>query len=113
MLTYSVYLYVMTSVLALIGKFIFVNSKFSLTDKGDVHQIWQEWLVTIGSNFLIVWLLLSLVFLVATMFKSSAPAISIGIIGYFALSLINGFLVVLINSYEYCFNVFRLIRSLK
>ncbi|MBT1145105.1 ABC transporter permease subunit [Lactiplantibacillus argentoratensis] len=101
MLTYSVYLYVMTSVLALIGKFIFVNNKFSLTDKGDVHQIWLDWLITLSSNFLTVWLLLSLVFLMATLFKSSAAAISIGIIGYFALSLLNGFLVVLINLYEW------------
>ncbi|KRL53678.1 ABC superfamily ATP binding cassette transporter, membrane protein [Furfurilactobacillus rossiae DSM 15814] len=101
MLTYSIYLYVMTSVLALIAKAIFVNSKFSLTDKGDVHEIWQDWLVTLGSNFLTVWLLLSLVFLMATLFKSSAAAISIGIIGYFALSIINGFLVVLIHLYEW------------
>ncbi|HAT55070.1 MAG TPA: ABC transporter permease [Lactobacillus sp.] len=100
-LTYSLYMYIMTGVLTLIAKFIFVNSKFSLTDAGYNNKIWQDWLANLGAGLLTLWLLISLVFLLATLFKSSAVAISVGILGYFVLNIVSSIMFILIHSHEW------------
>ncbi|WP_421017168.1 ABC transporter permease [Furfurilactobacillus cerevisiae] len=100
-LTYSLYLYVMTAVLSLIAKLVFVNDKFSLTGTGYNNDIWQDWLANLGAGLLTLWLLISLVFLLATLFKSSAVAISVGILGYFVLNIVSSVMFILIHSHEW------------
>ncbi|KRM86537.1 ABC transporter permease [Lacticaseibacillus thailandensis] len=55
----------------------------------------------LGATLLTTLLLLSLVLLLATLFKSNAAAIVTGIIGYFVASLAGSFLVLLIGQYEW------------
>ncbi|MFD1125223.1 ABC transporter permease [Lentilactobacillus raoultii] len=92
MLIYSLYLYVMTGTVALIGKVIFLNNKFSLNDK-DIYSnhmtFLQQWLSQMESSFITLWLVLSIVFLCASLFKTSTVAVTSGIVGFFALNAIG------------------------
>ncbi|MCF6165586.1 ABC transporter permease protein [Furfurilactobacillus rossiae] len=99
--TYTIYLYVLSAIVAIIGKFVFLNSSFSLTDKGWNQKIWIDWLASLGAQFLTTWLLLSLVLLIAASFKTSAVAISVGIIGYFILNTVNTIMFYFIHLHEW------------
>lgn len=56
---------------------------------------------SLGANLLTTILLMSLVLLLATLFKSNAAAIVTGIIGYFVASLAGSFLMMLIAQHEW------------
>lgn len=101
MLTYTLYLYVMTMVMALFLKLVLVNGQFSLVEKGWKHQFWQDWLAAMGAHFITLWVLISLVLLIATAFKTSSVAISVGIIGYFVLNLTSAALFSVIAKYPW------------
>ncbi len=92
MLIYSLYLYLVIGVAALIGKISFVNSRFSLSDR-DIYSnhltFLQQWSLQTISSFITLWLVLSVVFLFATLFKTSTVAITAGILGFFALNAIG------------------------
>ncbi|WP_268912520.1 ABC transporter permease [Lentilactobacillus sp. SPB1-3] len=93
MFLYSVYLYLLTGLAALVGKVLFLNNTFSITqiDKvsnGHITYLMQ-WFVSLGSSFVSLWLVLSVVFLFATLFKTSTMAVSVGIIAFFAFSAVS------------------------
>ncbi|WP_243686268.1 hypothetical protein [Lentilactobacillus rapi] len=88
MLGYSIYLYVMTGAVALLGKVLFVNDQFSLTaiDPYSNHLTFlQQWLASMSSSFITLWLVLSVVFLFATLFRSATMAVTAGIVAFFCL----------------------------
>lgn len=68
LLTYSLLLYVGSSLLAILLKVSLVNDKFTIFTHA---KFWHGWLAGVGGDFLNTWLLLSIVLLVATLFKSS------------------------------------------
>lgn len=102
MLLYSIYFYVLAFVWSMLLKVVLFNSKFQLSDTYQPgHSVIDSmWLGIVGS-FLTVWLVLSLVLLLANIFKSTAAAISIGIIGYFALSIISNIMFVLMQKWDW------------
>lgn len=102
-LTYSLVAYALTMLMTLINKFIFFTSDYSLTDKiqNNSRIVWQYWILNNMANFLTLWLLLSLVFLLASVMKKNAIAITMGIIGYFALSIIGTFMFMLIDKWKF------------
>lgn len=102
MLLYSIYFYVLAFVWSLLLKVVLFNDKFQLSDtyQSGHSVIEAQWLGIIGT-FLTVWLVLSLVLLLANIFKSTAAAISIGIIGYFALSIISNVMFLLMQKWEW------------
>ncbi len=55
----------------------------------------------VGGEFLNTWLLLSLVLLIAALFKSSGAAVAVGIIGYFVLGMVNIPMIALIRKYTW------------
>lgn len=57
-------------------------------------------LTTLG-RFIGMWMILSLVFLLATLFKSSSAAISVGIIGYFITSIISSLQILIIAKFDW------------
>lgn len=76
-LGYSIILYVVSFIWSLILKLVLFNGTFALTSTLLTHLVQNlvaQWLTT--------WLLLSVVFLMTNAFKSSAVAVSVGIIGY-------------------------------
>ncbi|GHP13775.1 membrane protein [Lentilactobacillus fungorum] len=102
MLVYSIYFFVLTFVYSLILKVILYNSKFKLSDTyANNHSIVETQVLGMVGAFLSVWLILSLVLLLANVFKSTAAAISIGIIGYFALSMVSGLMFVLMQKWDW------------
>ncbi|MCH4163677.1 MAG: ABC transporter permease [Lentilactobacillus diolivorans] len=104
MFAYSLYLYIMTGIVALIGKVIFANNKFALGDN-DIYSnhltFLQQWLSQMGSSFITLWLVLSVVFLFATLFKSSTVAVTAGIVGFFALNAIGILMFKVIDKFHW------------
>jgi len=102
-LTYSLFMYFVVILVTLVNKFIFFSNSFSLT--GKVHEvskiIWQYWILNNVANFLTLWLLLSLVFLFASVMRKSATAITVGIVGYFALSIIGTVMFMVIRKWQF------------
>ena len=105
MFLYSIYLYLLTSASALAGKVLFLNDKFSIMqiDKMSVEHITyvQQWLVSMGSSFVTLWLVLSVVFLFATLFKTSTMAVSVGMIAFFAFNAVSTLLFHIIAKYTW------------
>ncbi|MCT4457789.1 ABC transporter permease [Lactiplantibacillus paraplantarum] len=98
LLTYSLLLYVGSSLLAILLKVSLVNDKFTIFTHA---KFWHGWLAGVGGDFLNTWLLLSIVLLVATLFKSSGAAVAVGIVGYFVLAMVNIPMVALIRKYAW------------
>lgn len=103
MLTYSISLYLLMMLLSLVNKFVLFGGDYSLTDK--VHHnsftLWQYFLTVNITNFVTMWLLLSVVFLLSSLMRKGATAITVGIIGYFAISIIGNFMFVLIGKWDF------------
>lgn len=98
-LTYSAILYFLMMFLSLINKYLFFHNAFKLTDrlKDGTGELWNYWLQSSASNFLNLWLLLSVVFLISAVFKKSSSAIIVGVTSYFALSAIGTIMFQLID----------------
>ncbi|MFC6176080.1 ABC transporter permease [Companilactobacillus huachuanensis] len=102
-LTYSVGIYLFSMILSLFDKFIFFNNTFSLVDKseGGTYLVWQSWLISNGATFITLWLILSIVFLLAAVMKKGALAVVVGVVGYFALEIISSLMFVLISKWDF------------
>lgn len=102
MFLYSVYFMLLAFVYALILKVTVLNSNFQLSENyGYKHSILTTTIYTSLAQFVSLWLILSLVLLLANLFKSSAAAISVGIIGYFAISIISSLLAIVIKKWTW------------
>lgn len=102
-LTYAIGIYLLSILMSLMNKFIFFNNSFSLTDKlnGKENMIWQDWLIVNGANFITLWLILSIVFLLASVMKKGAVAVIVGVVSYFAMNIIGSMMFVLIERWEF------------
>jgi len=102
-LTYSSVLFLFITLLSFINKVILYGSDFSLADKlpGINLPTWQYWLLTVATNFFTMWLLLSAVFLMASMLKKGTTAITLGIVSYFAISVIGRIMFLFINKWDF------------
>ncbi|MEE6666154.1 ABC transporter permease [Pediococcus acidilactici] len=101
--TFSAFIYILVMLETLGDKFLFFANTFSLNDKvhGGSETIWQYWLKWNGATYLNTWLLLSIVFLLASIFKKSTNAVIVGITGYFALDIIGTLLYSLIHKFDF------------
>lgn len=72
-----------------------------LKQSGDNLSLLQEMLLTGLGNYVGMWLLLSLTLLISCIFKSPGVSIAIGIIFYFAMSIVSGILFALITQWEW------------
>lgn len=102
-LTYSVGIYLLAMILSLFDKFVFFNTTFSLNDKvdGGSNLVWQSWLISNGATFLTLWLILSVVLLLAAVMKKGALAVVVGVVGYFTLEIISSLMFVLIERWNF------------
>lgn len=95
-LGYSIILYVVSFIWSLILKLVLFNGTFALTSTLLTHLVQNlvaQWLTT--------WLLLSVVFLMTNAFKSSAVAVSVGIIGYFVTNVMATLLALFIARWSW------------
>ena len=98
LLTYSLLLYIGSSLFAILLKVSLMNDKFAIFTR---PKFWHGWLAGVGGDFLNTWLLISIVLLVAALFKSSGAAVTVGIIGYFVLGMVNIPMIALIRKYTW------------
>ncbi|WP_171000673.1 ABC transporter permease [Lactiplantibacillus pingfangensis] len=101
-LGYTLSLLLLTSLITLLAQLFFFQDIFSLTDTIPELgiPIWQWWLTNIFGNFVNLWLLLSLVFLLAALFKKNSVAITVGIVVYFALPVVGTLMGLLIHKWS-------------
>lgn len=98
---YSVYWFILTYVVTFGLKLIFFPH-FDLTKNvGHGTTLVISQLQYVGSQFLSYWLILTLVLLLANLFKSSAVATSVGLIGYFLINIVSGLMVLLIEKWDW------------
>ncbi|KRM41647.1 ABC transporter permease [Lentilactobacillus parafarraginis] len=102
MVLYSVYFFVLALAYSFILKLIFFSGTFQLDETyGAKHTVFAQTVYYSLTQFVALWLILSLVLLLANLFKSSAVAITIGIVGYFALSVVASILAILIKKWTW------------
>lgn len=102
MFTHSVVLYGLATGLTLVNRLIWPNYQFALTATmpGSHQLLWRYWFTAQAANFVTLWLVLSVVFLVAAMFKKGLVATLCGVVGYFALGVISRLMFQLIDKWE-------------
>lgn len=101
LLLYSVSLYVSTSLIAIILKnFMYPDINFSQKMNEKMYLI-QELLFNALGNFIGLWLIISLVLLLSCIFRNTGVSIVIGIIFYFAASIVSGVMFLAIEKWEW------------
>lgn len=76
---------------------LLVKPHFDWQQTANNMPLWQAYLVNTGASLLVLLLLLSVVILMATWFKTNAAAIACGFIGYFVASVAASILVMFIR----------------
>lgn len=107
---YTFILYGSTTLIAIILKMTFNSDlSFSQTISGNMSAI-QTLLGTAAGTFVNVWLLMSLVLLLSTIFRNTAVSVASGIIFYFVASIVSGILFLAIERWEWLkWNPFNMI----
>ncbi|KRK98706.1 ABC superfamily ATP binding cassette transporter, membrane protein [Secundilactobacillus odoratitofui DSM 19909 = JCM 15043] len=102
MLLYSVYWYILSLGVAMLLKLMLFRHQLSIHQSaGHGLSIFAQSLEVSAATFITLWLLLSLVFLLANLFTNSAAAVSVGIIGYFATNIVTQLLTMLIQKWDW------------
>lgn len=100
--TYSLGAYLLVMVLSLINYFILFSRTYSLSVQiPEVSlPLWQYWLVSSFASFITLWLLLSVVLLIASGLKRGSTAIVTGIVGSFVLNIIGSVMLLFIHKWD-------------
>ena len=99
---YSLYWVVLSWVVSMLLWAVLFTDKIDLSTKvTDGNTLLMNSLQLTAANFLTLWLLLSLVLLLANLFKNSAVAISVGIVGYFVTQTLASILTMLIHKWAW------------
>ncbi|GAW98237.1 ABC transporter permease subunit [Secundilactobacillus mixtipabuli] len=99
---YTLYWYVISTGVALLLKAMLFHHTLSIHQgAGDGMSIFTRGLAISAASFVSLWLLLSVVFLLANLFRNSAAAVSVGIIGYFAAYIVTQLLTILIQKWDW------------
>ena len=90
---YSLALFIATTLISLGLKLILFSDMDILKQSGDNLSLLQEHLLTSLASYIGMWLILSLTLLISCLLKSPGVSIAIGIVFYFASSIISGILL--------------------
>lgn len=102
MLIYSIYFLVLVFGYTLLLKVVFFANDFDLNGKyGGEYGLLKTIFYSSLGEFVSLWLILSLVLMLANVFKSSAAAISVGIISYFAIGVTSGMMSLAIQKWHW------------
>jgi len=101
LLIYSLFLYVSMVVISIIIKAIMFPDLGFLQEAAEGMNVIQVLLFNALGNFVGLWLIISLVLLISCIFRSTAVSIVIGIIFYFAASVVSGILFLAIDKWEW------------
>lgn len=98
---YSLSMFIITTLFSLILKFLLFSDMDILKQSGENLSLLQEHLLTALASYISMWFIISLVLLISCILKSPGVSIAIGIIFYFAVSVISGILFAAINQWEW------------
>ncbi|NWK84932.1 ABC transporter permease subunit [Staphylococcus sp. GSSP0090] len=98
---YSLALFIVTTLISLVLKLILFSDMDILKQSGDNLSLLQEHLLTALATYIGMWLILSLTLLISCLLKSPGVSIAVGIVFYFASSVISGILFAAINQWEW------------
>ncbi|MQS88840.1 ABC transporter permease [Lactobacillus salsicarnum] len=92
--------FVMTIIVSVFLKFIFYSDvTFDMTINN--HSLFSAMLMNVLGNFLVTWIVLSLVLMISTLFKNSAVSVSVGIVFYFGASVLSMFQTLAIQKWDW------------
>ncbi|WP_155431972.1 ABC transporter permease subunit [Secundilactobacillus folii] len=101
-LVYSLYWYVIsTGVTLLLRALLFRHSLSIHQNAGYGDTVFTRGLAISAASFVALWIILSLVFLLANVFSNSVAAVSVGIIGYFGTFIVTQLLTMLIQKWDW------------
>ena len=98
---YSLVLFIVTTLISLGLKLVLFSDMDILKQSGDNLSLLQEHLLTALATYIGMWLILSLTLLISCLLKSPGVSIAVGIVFYFASSVISGILFAAINQWEW------------
>lgn len=98
---YSLALFIVTTLISLGLRLILFSDMDILKQSGDNLSLLQEHLLTFLASYIGMWLILSLTLLISCLLKSPGVSIAIGIVFYFASSVISGILFAAIDQWEW------------
>lgn len=98
---YSLILFIVTTLISLGLKLTLFSDMDILKQSGDNLSLLQEHLLTALATYIGMWLILSLTLLISCLLKSPGVSIAVGIVFYFASSVISGILFAAINQWEW------------
>lgn len=98
---YSLILFVSIVLISLLLKLILFGKLDILSVPDNGMNLITELALNAVGNYIGMWLILSIILLLSCIMKSPGLSIAIGIILYFALSVISGILFVLIDKFEW------------
>ncbi|MEJ7542794.1 ABC transporter permease [Staphylococcus intermedius] len=98
---YSLALFIVTTLITLGLKLILFSDMDILKQSGDNLSLLQEHLLTGLATYIGMWLILSLTLLISCLLKSPGVSIAVGIVFYFASSVISVILFAAIDQWEW------------
>ncbi|KRK47111.1 ABC transporter permease [Secundilactobacillus kimchicus] len=99
---YSLYWVVLSWVVSMLLRAVLFADKIDLGAKvANGNTVLMDSIQQTAASFLTLWLLLSLVLLLANLFKNSAVAVSVGIVGYFVTQTLASILTMLIHKWAW------------
>lgn len=101
LIIYSLIIFIFTIITSLLLNTILFSDIDILKRSGDNFSLLQEHLLNACASYIGMWLLLSLTLLISCILKSPGVSIAVGIVFYFAVSVISGLLFAAINQWEW------------
>ena len=98
---FSLLYFIISIVVGIILWAIFFNDINLLESKGDALSLLSKMLLTGLGTYVGTWLVLSITLLISCAMKSPGVSIAVGIVLYFATSILSGILTIVVDKWEW------------
>jgi len=101
LILFSLLYFIISIVVGIILWAIFFNDINLLESKGDALSLLSKMLLTGLGTYVGTWLVLSITLLISCAMKSPGVSIAVGIVFYFATSILSGILTIIVGKWEW------------
>ena len=101
LILFSLLYFIVSIVVGIILWAIFFNDINLLESKGDALSLLSKMLLTGLGTYVGTWLVLSITLLISCAMKSPGVSIAVGIVLYFATSILSGILTIVVDKWEW------------
>ena len=101
LILFSLLYFIISIVVGIILWAIFFNDINLLESKGDALSLLSKMLLTGLGTYVGTWLVLSITLLISCAMKSPGVSIAVGIVLYFATSILSGILTIVVDKWEW------------